>query len=132
MQTDKREVSFILIPLILSILVVGCATTQKKPDTSDSTEAAVNGVGYKPVYVMVQGKWEQSYPPMANKLPFYYQEWQEGEVKSVSEGYVGWDFNNDGRIDMVQSLNSQGKAIETAFDFDLDGSVDYVEKAAVK
>ena len=132
MQTAKREVSLILTPLILSILVVGCATTQKEPDTSDSKETAVNEGELNSVYVVVQGKWEQGYPPMANKLPFYYQEWQEGEVKSVSEGYVGWDFNGDGRIDMVQSLNSQGKAIETAFDFDLDGRVDYIEKGVEK
>ena len=38
---------------------------------------------------------------------------------------VTYDFNDDGRNDMVQRLDSSGNVLEAAFDFDLDGEIDF-------
>ena len=52
----------------------------------------------------------------------------DGTTNKV-HGFNGWDFNKDGRYDMVEVLDEKGKVQNLVFDFDGDGVVDAVKEA---
>lgn len=58
------------------------------------------------------------------------QHGQDGAVLARA-GFRGWDFNKDGRFEMVDVLNEDGSLQVRAFDFDGDGVIDE-QKAAIK
>jgi hypothetical protein len=74
----------------------------------------------------------------SNELPVYYPiwvVWYRGEVEVSRElGYRGWDFNSDGRIDLVEMLTKGESPAVTArvYDFNFDGTVDLHEEYAQK
>lgn len=53
--------------------------------------------------------------------------YSDGEKKE-QEGFRGWDFDHDGRFEMLEVLDTQGKPYMWAYDFDGDGVVDAVDK----
>lgn len=59
-----------------------------------------------------------SYTPIM--IDWHYS---SGRVQSVL-GFKAWDFNGDGRFDMVQSASSDSPG-QAVFDFDFDGTIDF-------
>jgi len=44
------------------------------------------------------------------------------------KAYVEYDFNRDGRVDMLEVLDAQGKPVTYVYDFDFDGIIDAHER----
>jgi hypothetical protein len=41
-------------------------------------------------------------------------------------GFYGWDFDGDGRFEMLEILGPKGRVKNQVFDFDGDGKVDHI------
>ena len=54
----------------------------------------------------------------------------DGSVET-QKSFRGWDFDHDGRFDMLEILTSDGKTKSWAMDFNSDGKIDIL-KAAMK
>lgn len=65
------------------------------------------------------------YPWPAGKF-ILHKTLDEESIKAAGIRFQLWDFNSDGRPDMVQEFDANEKLIRTAFDFDLDGNIDAI------
>jgi hypothetical protein len=48
----------------------------------------------------------------------------EDGYEDVVPGFMGWDFDRDGRFEMLDILDVSGAVIQRVFDFDDDGQID--------
>jgi hypothetical protein len=66
--------------------------------------------------------------PTPSPLPTHtdiHVEWHfDDQSTSTALGYRGWDFDRNGRFDMVEVFDSQGQVQTRIFDFDGDGVID--------
>lgn len=94
-------------------LVCGCQTTKKASEEAEKIQ-----------FVIEKGAIEPNTGAIPQYIPVYVKTMKGQEVVDKKLGYRGWDFNKDGRIDMLEILDDKGLVSTTAFDFDLDGTVD--------
>ena len=66
--------------------------------------------------------------PLPSMTPVWLDEIRGTKRISSRLAYRGWDMNDDGRFDMLESLSPQGTVIFRAYDLDFDGLVDEVEQ----
>lgn len=84
--------------------------------------------GDKPGYfVLERGELTENRHPLPNYVPMYLKKITENKEVSRRLAYRAWDFNRDGLMDMVETINEDGAVISRSFDFDFDGSIDSVE-----
>ena len=107
---------FIRFGLICSILAPACSTTEK--DSQKSIGSGIKVDDYLKEY------WQKERPPWPSRVTVWEKYVEDNELIGAERAYELWDFNGDGRVDMVQKLNSFGQPVENAYDFDLDGSID--------
>ena len=113
------------VGILLSILIYGCATTPEEP-------------GSKPIerthFSLLKGDAVKA----SSELPVYYPVWvvwYRGEVEVSRElGFRAWDFNGDGRIDMVEALSrvETPEVTARAYDFHFEGAIDLYEEYGKK
>ena len=65
--------------------------------------------------------------PLPDLTRVYRESYQGDKLVNQSLAYRVWDFNKDGRYDLVEVLNSKGEIELRAYDLDFDGIVDEVE-----
>ena len=108
--------------ILICSLGTGCATTEKEEIVQDDKSKKT-----KPTHssLVINGDKSihhsaplPSYIPVDN--PLYVGEAAVG----MGADFLAWDFNRDGRIDMVEKYKSKGKIEFRAFDFNFDGKVD--------
>ena len=115
-----------LVGILLSILTCKCVT----PEPTLVDEKPVDRTHFS----LLKGDAVK----FSSELPTYYPiwvVWYRGEVEiSRTLGYRGWDFNDDGRIDMVEVLASGDNPEVTAraYDFHFDGAIDVSEQYGKK
>ena len=118
MQKANRVSVFSIALIVFSILGGACATTEKE-DNQD-------GVSDGPLtYEMLSGSKQDGFSPFPSMRPHRLLVKQGEKIIQDRVEYVTYDFNNDGRNDMAQRLDSSGNVLEAAFDFDLDGEIDF-------
>jgi len=102
--------------------LVGCSTSEK-PKLVESNDL-------KPThYTLRLGEVTENKNPLPRYTPILIDwHYKNGAVKSKL-GYKGWDFNRDGRFDMVQILKEDSTVDYTVFDFDFNGTIDMTEKS---
>ncbi|MEZ4741179.1 MAG: hypothetical protein R3B45_01830 [Bdellovibrionota bacterium] len=75
-------------------------------------------------YTLRLGKTIANTKPLPNYTPIWVDwHYQNGAVKSKL-GYKSWDFNSDGRIDMLEVLSDDGRSVFEVYDFNFDGTID--------
>ena len=108
------------LPLLFSIVVfcflVNCQTAAFK--------------GLRGGDKLKQGKAEQHNVPYPDRFPIG-EVTQNGKNESMKVRYVGWDFDHDGNIDMLEPANGPRDKNWQAFDFNWDGTIDNERKAQV-
>ena len=148
----KNCFSLALASAIISILGMGCASTQKEQDEPEEQEqkeqeqeeeqeqeqeegdesshhkptAAIWSFdlknGQKVIYD--QATWQRKQRPWPNSSIVWRKILDEESLMSMSMAFEAWDFNGDGRVNMVVKVGPIGKVEGIAYDFDGDGRID--------
>ncbi len=113
MKVQKATGLVYLLGLVL--FVFGCSTTEEKPEKEVKTH-----------YTLKLGKTKEHGNPLPDET-IILVDWhsKDGKVKTV-DGFRGWDFNEDGRFEMIEVLDQHAKAHTYVYDFDGDGVIDKV------
>jgi hypothetical protein len=116
--TSFFEKIFITTLSFIWLLLAACSTTSKDDDQDGLTRTH---------YLLEVGEKIPHPAPLPTETKIVVQ-WhlKNGETRRV-EGFKGWDFNRDGRFEMVDVLNEDGTLQSRAFDFDGDGTIDGTE-----
>lgn len=80
-----------------------------------------------PVTTIEKGETIYHPEPLANETVYRKKVRKGDKVVADFMIYRTWDFNKDGRVDLVQEYDDQGNLILNAYDFDFDGNVDLVK-----
>lgn len=98
-------------------LAGGCQTPGKDPAPQQEKAQPTH-------YTLEFGPEEHETPALPVKRKIWVQ-WHKGAAEGRRvEGFRGYDFNDDGRLDMVEVLSETGEVQTRLFDFDGDGRVD--------
>lgn len=113
-----------LIAVVIKAFVMGCTPTSGPIEPVDSNPLPVHELGFE----LEEGGIENYAEPLPNKQNIHVTwHYSDGTSKRVL-AYRGWDFNKDGRIDMLEVLALDGTPEAIAFDFDGDGVIDMLKK----
>ncbi len=118
--SSSTSYSRLFMQLLIATLVTRCVSMPE------------SGPRERTHYVLHPSPWKHyAYP-----LPHYrsiFLEWHysDGSVQRTL-GFHGWDFNRDGRIDMVEEVNKNATVPLRAYDFDFDGNPDILPASKLK
>ena len=118
----KKRIIFILCSILSFLLGFSCSTT-------DNMTKEVAVPADKPThYTLRLGDAVNHQKPLPAYRPILIDwHYKNGAVKTAM-GYHGWDFNQDGRLDMVEVLKENGETNTYVFDFDFDGEIDMTQQ----
>ena len=102
----------ILSGLTLSILALACSTQEKE--------------GVDPIKFIEVGDWQTQRGPWPNRSPVWLKSVSTDNKILREKAFDAFDFNNDGRPDMVEKFSDSGEYLGTAYDFNLDGKIDVI------
>ncbi len=108
---------------LVALLAAGCAGT---PTAGDAE------LGGETHYTLKRGDRKVHPKPLPTETPILVDHFQGDGSKVTSAGFRGWDFNGDGRFEMVDVLNEDGSVQARLFDFDEDGRADLVRHPGEK
>jgi len=110
---------YVVLALGLSLLN-GCTTPKAGSDGPGIIETHATIETLRPVA-------HQS--PLPHQTEIRVTSWYSDGSRQTRTGLWGWDFNADGRFDMVEVLGRDGKRAAIVYDFNFDGRVDMTENA---
>lgn len=97
---------------LISILAGSCASTKNdEPPKPDH-------------FVLEKGPIIVAGSPFPNQHPIYARIYAGEKLLERRLAYRGWDMDRDGKIDMLEYLDSAGKVIRKTYDFNRDGTID--------
>jgi hypothetical protein len=102
----------ILFMVLLSAL--GCSTT----------ETSQNEPLKRTHYLLTTGDTEVNSGLLPNETPVFVEWHYSNGDRKKHKGFSGWDFDGDGRFEMVDVINEDSAVQATVFDFDSDGKID--------
>jgi len=100
--------------LLISLPVFGCTTT----------ETTQEGPPKRTHYLLTTGDTEVHSGLLPNETPVFIEWHYSNGDRKKSRGFTGWDFDGDGRFEMVDAIGVDGTVQTTIFDFDGDGKID--------
>lgn len=99
--------------LTLAAALGGCATTGEEGDLHGETH-----------YVLRRGETKHHPAPLPSETTIMVEKFKAEGGSTVSEGFRGWDFDGDGKFEMVDVLAANGHIQSRIYDFDGDGHID--------
>ena len=96
-----------------SILAVACASTEKTADAPKPDH-----------YVLENGPVVPASSPFPDQHPIYAKIYAGDQLLERRLVYRGWDMDHDGKIDMLEYLDPQGRVIRKSYDFNHDGGIE--------
>ena len=106
------------ILLLISVIVLGCSTTDSAKDAPVT----------KTHYLLTTGDSEVHQGLLPNETPVFVEWHYSNGDRKKQKGFTGWDFDGDGRFEMVDVLAEDHGVDTTIFDFDGDGKIDQKTK----
>ncbi len=121
---------------VATLLLTACTTAEKSSENAakNATELDAETLEQKPkslapsFYTLKEGAKIKNIAPLPNKTEIIVNWTYSDGGKKTQEGFRGWDFDHDGRFDMLEVLDQKGKPSVWAYDFDGDGLIDTVQK----
>ncbi len=108
--------------LITGLLTAGCSLDEK-PKAKEAIDPN------QPTHYTISVGPTQGYQdPLPNYVPIFVDWHLAGGGLKQTLAYRGWDFDKDGRLDMVEVLNKDQTKAAFVFDFDRDGHVDMIRR----
>lgn len=119
-KNQKRQRPGILFPKLCLVLFGPLAACQTAPTKSPKAEVV------EPARVSTEkGDPVVNTPPWPNLVTYWENTAQGQSLLSQNVKYRAWDFNYDGRTDMLQVFDDEGKKLRLeVYDFDGDGVID--------
>ena len=111
----------VILPLLL-IASAACQSDQEVIDDFDPLDIHTAGRARSMTYV--SGDWQPTDWPRPNYRPVYVIVKEKDIEKGRELAYHTWDFNHDGKADMVEALDSKGGVFMRLYDFNFDGQID--------
>ena len=110
-----------IVPLVAIIVISSCATTPIPAEAPRHIELS------PALYTLKEGDKIQNILPLPDQTQILIN-WKDAEgLAKPTEGFRGWDMDQDGRFDVLEVFDSTGKTDMWAYDFDGDGIIDVVE-----
>ncbi len=81
-----------------------------------------------PSYSYKMGAPRLEKDPLPNLQPVYITNNLPSETAEPQLGYRGWDFDKNGRIDMLEIIDLNGNQVSSVFDFNGDGKLDLMRR----
>ncbi len=106
--------------LIISILGAGCVSTEKTVEAPKEVPQVTH-------FVLDPAPTIHAQAPLPDVTPFYVKVYSEQQLLERRLAYKAWDFNKDGKPDMLEYFDDHGEVIRRAYDFNGDGKVDREE-----
>lgn len=104
------------------MIFIGC-TSAEKPNSNIKIDEP-----QKVSFEVKKGPFVEFEDPLPAYQPIFV-EWQYQDKTSKSVlSYKGWDFDNDRQIDMLEILEMDGSRQAMAFDFNGDGRIDLIRR----
>jgi len=75
-------------------------------------------------YTLKMGRQKRHPEPLPSETAILVERHDSKGGSRTNEGFRGWDFDGDGRFEMVEVLGEDGKVQAVVYDFDGDGTVD--------
>ena len=119
-RKEEKHVSLLPWQYLICIMIVaqaGCLHWFDGDEQDDETAYEIIKVGDPVSFSM----------PLPDLTKVYREKYKGEKLLSQSLAYRVWDFNKDGRYDLVEVINEKGDVKLRAFDLDFDGKVDEVE-----
>ncbi len=123
--------------VVLAGMLVSCMTSKESSQgnselTSDKGKGSGDQASKTVVpsfYTLKEGVKVNNEAPMPNKTEIMVNWTYSDGGKKTQEGFRGWDFDHDGRFEMLEVLDPSGKPTMWAYDFNADGVIDLVQKS---
>jgi hypothetical protein len=120
--------------LVAALVISTLSSCSGAPKAKEPVEAAghsseSSGPKKKTTYTLKQGDTVQLNAPLPARTGIELRMDQDGERQAAQESFRGWDFDRDGRYDMLEVLDLKGETVSSAYDFNGDGVIDLVQKA---
>lgn len=112
----------VFMVVCLVALTSACASTQGESDE----------LGGETHYTLKRGEPTVHPKPLPVETPIIVKRFKSDGTSVASEGFRGWDFNDDGRFEMVDVLNADGSVQARLYDFDEDGLTDMMRQVGEK
>jgi hypothetical protein len=110
-----------LIISTMAVALFSCVTQQQEAADEPISPTSIG-------FEVSESPLESHADPLPDKQDIYTT-WHYSDATSKRVlSYRGWDFNKDGRIDMLEVLALDGTPEAMAFDFDGDGKIDMLKK----
>ncbi len=100
--------------LLISLPLLACSTTETAQDSPVT----------KTHYVLTTGDSEVHHGLLPNETPVFIEWHYSNGDRKKHKGFTGWDFDGDGRFEMVDVLAEANDVDTTIFDFNGDGTID--------
>ena len=101
--------------------VWACNGTQARVDEPVAAVAPVTETHF----TLENGTFIKHPPPLPDEIPVSKVVHSSDGTKEALVGYRMWDFNHDGRADLIETLNGAGQTERFEYDFNFDGQIDY-------
>jgi hypothetical protein len=100
---------------LMSVVATACASSAK----DELDDGAL-----KTHYTLQVGAQVPHPAPLPTQTDIFVKWHLKNGDTTTNRGFIGWDFNRDGRFEMVDVLNEDGSLQARVFDFDGDGTID--------
>lgn len=114
-MSDQKSWKTAIAPVLwslITILAVACASTEKDEPVGPDRYVLENGP------IIVAGS------PFPNQHPIYAKLYAGEKLLERRLAYRGWDLDHDGKIDMLEYLDAEGRVLRKTYDFNRDGIID--------
>ena len=113
------------ISIFLPLLLTASAACQSNPEIIDDSDPLdIHTAGRARSMTYVSEDWQVADWPRPNYRPVYAIVKENDIEKGRDLAYHTWDFNHDGKADMVEALNSNREIFMRLYDFNFDGQID--------
>jgi hypothetical protein len=113
--------SLLIVAILGAVLAASCV--EKKQD--GIAEVPVTKVSFD----LERGESVRHAEPLPSKTTLQVVWTMSDGTKQKGDLFRAWDFDRDGRFDMLEQLNKQGDVVSWGMDFDGDGTIDRSSEA---
>ncbi len=119
-QATLKPALLCIFGLFISILAVGCASTEKTEEPSKEAPQPTH-------FVLDPAPVLKGDDPLPDLTAVYVKVYAVDRLVERRLAYKAWDFNKDGKADLLEYVDAEGHVIRRAYDFNSDGKVDREE-----
>jgi hypothetical protein len=115
-----NKMKLLLFLMFSTLFFTGCFSAEEPKEVGETIVATH--------YTLRIGEVVKNQKPLPDYTPVLVDWHYSNDAVKPKVGFKGWDFNQDGRFDMLQVMREDGTVDYAVFDFDSDGEIDMNSK----